>query len=172
MCFRKTIHEGEPLNLCIAECDIIVYKKLYWEHSNGWRTPYQRQTITFHDGIAVQEQKELQGWVQDYNLFYYEGEIEPHKTFSFVQRESVENGNVLEIYQGIHSCETFIKASLQGVWSFWDTRAVHAVFLCVIPKGARYLQEDFGGNYVSDKLIIFENDKAYEQYKRSSTTVD
>ena len=170
MCFRKTIYEGQSLNLCIAEWDIITYKllkKRYPYVSMAWQTPYQYERVYFENGIAVQEQKVLEGWIQDWSLMYCEGETEPHKICNFIDGER-DKHNLLEIYQGIHSCDTYSKATQQS-WELPNERA--NVFLCVIPKGARYLQEDFDGNYVSDKLIIFENNEAYERYKKSSSTV-
>ena len=169
MCFRKTIYEGQSLNLWIAEWDIIAYKKLKipYPYDCGWRTPFQKERVMFNDGIAVQEQKVLEGWIQDWSLMYCEGETEPHKILNFIDGES-DKHNLLEIYQGIHSCDTYSKATQQS-WELPNERA--NVFLCVIPKGARYLQEDFDGNYVSDKLIIFENNEAYERYEKTSSTV-
>ena len=77
MCFRKTIQEGESVNLWIADDDIVSYKLLISSAALGWRTPYLNAIISFDsNGVAIQETKELTGWIQDWSLYYHEGDVD------------------------------------------------------------------------------------------------
>jgi len=130
-----------------ADKPILVTKFLECRRFNGgWMTPFQYHQVRFHNGVTT---------------------IKPKAGHPFDERVSAwrtfrGDWCPTDISYGIHSFyhKDQVEREMRHYHKeTWDI----SPFKAIIPKGAKYyIGTD--GDTVSNSLVVFENDKAYERY--------
>ena len=130
----------------IADENILVSKKLEkkWVGKHYWYyTPYQEKLITFNENGYCLVESDL---IDTFCPFGIECVVNTYYDTTYYK-----------VYEGIHSYNNKIEDE-----EFW--KIYH---YAIIPKGGLYYI-GIWGDIVSDKLIIFKNQKAFEDYKKEN----
>ena len=133
---KHKVDENNQYMPKIAKTDILVYKMLYKYSNYDYETPFQGTGIRFWDGIFIYPQTDIKIRWREYDT----------------------------IDAGIHtySNKKFAKSVTDSENSFYGTYR-YELFKAIIPKGSEYFI-GISNDIVSNNLIVFETEKAYNEY--------
>ena len=136
---------------------ILVTKMLEYGEFSGWFTPYKYTLVNFRSGKTTMKPHNCSPFQEKVRVFY-----------------NAHGDDTTDIAYGIHAF--FSKSVVEKEMVYYGRQQwnIHP-FKAIIPKGAKYYV-GAEGDIVSDKLIVFENDAAYEKYlsthKRQPVTLN